>query len=113
MQAERKVTSTHFANQRVLARACVLNETLYRIGMRWKMQVLYEVHHGTPTFGALRRRLPEVSDHVLAKRLRELVGEGLLDKQDLTRTRTRYHVTARGASLLAIMGELCAWEQHA
>lgn len=107
----RKITSTNFGNQRELARACVLNDTLYRIGMRWKMQILYEIHHGAPTFGALKRRLPNVSVHVLAKRLRELVEEALLEKRELGRARTSYATSVRGASLLAIMNDICAWEQ--
>jgi DNA-binding HxlR family transcriptional regulator len=110
MQATRKVSSSNFQNQRVLGSACVLNDTLYRIGMRWKMQVLYTIAHGERTFGALKRSLPNVSDHVLAKRLRELLDEQLIDKLVAGPRRTSYVTTARGAALLSIMADICAWE---
>lgn len=106
----RKVTSTNFGNQRLLGEACVLNDTLYRIGMRWKMQVLYSVSRGHVSFGALKRELPSVSDHVLGRRLRELVEESLLEKSERGERRWAYAVTPRGRELLEIMQRICDWE---
>lgn len=113
----RKITSTNFGNQHRLAQTCILNDTLYRIGMRWKMQVLYAIHGGVQSFGALKKALPGVSDHVLGRRLRELVAEGLIEKCEAgagagvadAQKRT-YTATARGVALLAIMASICAWE---
>lgn len=105
MQTSRKVASTNYVNQQALARSCVLNDTLYRVGMRWKMQVLYCTEQGICSFGALKRELPGISDHVLGKRLHELQAENLLHRCDLG----RYRATPRGRKLLAIMQELCGW----
>lgn len=106
----RKITSTNFGNQHVLGEACVLNDALYRIGMRWKMQVLYSVSRGHASFGALKRELPNVSDHVLGRRLRELASEGLLEKIERGERRWTYTVTPRGRGLLDIMQQICDWE---
>ncbi|AKU93786.1 transcriptional regulator [Labilithrix luteola] len=106
----RKTSSTNFGNQRILARACVLNDALYRIAMRWKMQVLYSVFRGHDSFGALKRELPSVTDHVLGRRLRELTAEGLLDKHPNGERRFVYTVTKRGRGLLDIMQRICDWE---
>ena len=76
----RKPTSTNAENQRALVRVCPLNQALPRLGARWKMQVLHGIAHGITTFGALKRALPGVSDHVLAMRLRELVEEALVER---------------------------------
>jgi DNA-binding HxlR family transcriptional regulator len=110
MPVMRKLTSTNLANQRALAEVCVLNETLYRIGMRWKMQLLYSVQHGCHHFAAMKRALPNVSDHVLGRRLRELLEEGLVAKVSSGPRRHHYTVTPRGAELLAIMQLICRWE---
>lgn len=109
MPAPRKLASTNFTNQRALADTCVVNDVLTRIGARWKMPTLYAIHHGVQTFAALKRALPNVSDHVLATRLRELVAEGLVDKQSLPQRHHAYRVTARGAALLEIVAALCDW----
>lgn len=106
MQTSRKLNSSNYVNQRALARCCVLNDTLYRVGMRWKMQVLYGIEQGICSFGVLKRELPGISDHMLGKRLRELQDEGLLGRD----AHGSYATTARGRKLLAIMQELCDWE---
>lgn len=107
-----KETSTNALNRRALGRACVMNEVLARVSLRWKMQILFTVHAGHSNFAALKRELPEVSDHVLAHRLGELVDEGLAvrDESKAEGTRVRYAVTEKGRALLQICEELCAWE---
>lgn len=77
--------------------------------MRWKIQVLYSIHLGQDSFGALKRQLPAISDHILGKRLRELAREGLVRKDRRDRHPT-YAVTPRGEALLDIMRQICAWE---
>ena len=113
MPAPRKIESANFTNQRALADACVVNDALTRVGARWKMQTLYAVQQGVATFAALKRGLPNVSDHVLATRLRELVAEGLVDKLATSQRHHAYRVTPRGAALLEIIAALCDWERAA
>lgn len=113
MPAQRKLESSNFINQRALASTCVVNDALTRIGARWKMQTLHAIHHGVCTFAALKRTLPNVSDHVLATRLRELAAERLVDKQATSQRHHAYQVTARGVELLTIIAALCDWERGA
>ena len=54
----RKETSSNSQNQRELVRACVLNDALARIGLRWKMQVLFSIHEGAESFSVLTRVSP-------------------------------------------------------
>lgn len=107
-----KETSTNALNRRALGRACVMNDVLARVSLRWKMQILFAIHSGHRNFAALKRHLSEVSDHVLAHRLGELVDEGLAVRDDSKAggARVRYAVTEKGRALLRICEELCAWE---
>lgn len=109
-----KQTSTNAENRRALGRACVMNDVLARVSLRWKMQVLFAIHSGHGNFAALKRELPEVSDHILAHRLRELVAERLVVRIESKAdgTRVRYTVTEGGRSLLSICEQLCAWERR-
>ena len=114
MSATRKETSTNSENRGALGRACLLNDSLARIGARWKMQTLYEMARGAESFGALKQALPRVSDQMLSTRLRELVNEGLATRMaeplGEAPARTTYRPTPRGFALLAIMERLCEWE---
>ena len=113
---ERKTASTNSRNQLVLQRFCILNDTLARISLRWRMQILHALREGPATFSALKTALPEVTDQVLAKRLRELAAERLIAPSRTVRGAVSeratgpYAPTARGIALLKIMSDLCAWE---
>ena len=107
--APRKLGSANFLNQQRLAQSCVANEVIGRISLRWKMSVLFSIDSGARTFAALKRTHPNLSDHILAARLRELRREGLIDKDERARRHPVYTATERGESLLKIMAALCAW----
>jgi DNA-binding HxlR family transcriptional regulator len=72
------------------------------------MSVLYSIGRGVSVFAELKRIHPNLSDQVLAARLRELLREGLIIKYEQPDQR-RYEVTARGESLLQIIRALCDW----
>ena len=105
----RKVGSANFLNQRRLAQSCVANDVIARIALRWKMSVLFAIEGGAGTFAALKRTNPNLSDHVLASRLRELRREGLIVKDERTDRHPVYAATPRGQSLLKIVAALCVW----
>lgn len=108
----RKLGSANFLNEQRLAQSCVANEVLARISLRWKMSVLFSIDSGARTFAALKRTHPNLSDQILAARLRELRREGLIDKNERARRHPVYMATDRGASLLKIMAALCAWGER-
>jgi DNA-binding HxlR family transcriptional regulator len=109
----RKLGSANYLNQQRLAQSCVANEVIARISLRWKMSVLFAIDNGARTFAELKRTHPTLSDHILASRLRELRREGLIAKDERSDRHPVYGTTARGASLLEIVGALCAWGEEA
>ena len=109
----RKMTSTNSRNRIVLGESCVLNDALGRLALRWKMPVLHSISTGATTYGELRQVLPAVSHQMLAKRLRELVDEGLAVKTEGRRGEgPRYAATPAAEAVLAIMEDICAWEKR-
>ena len=100
----RKETSTNTQNRRALVETCIAHEALSRLALRWKVPVLHAVAHGATTYGALRKALPQITDQMLATRLRDLVAERLLSKDD-----TSYRTTTSGDEALAIVQQICAW----
>lgn len=108
----RKLGSANFLNQQRLAQSCVANEVIARISLRWKMSVLFAIDNGDRTFAELKRTHPNLSDHILASRLRELRREGLIAKDEQANRHPVYTATDRGSSLLKIIGTLCAWGEQ-
>lgn len=89
-----------------------MDAALAVIGGRWKGSILWRLSvEGPMRPGALRRRIPGVSEGVLLRQLAELVDDGILERLDAGQLplRVTYGLTAYGASLGPVMTELCRW----
>lgn len=107
------MSSTNSRNRLSLREACVLNDALARLALRWKMPVLHAIANGASSYGELRAKLPEITHQMLAARLRELVDEGLAVKSaDNHANAPRYTATGAAREVLAIMEEICRWEKR-
>lgn len=112
MTLARKETSTNYLNQQALVQTCVLNDVLHGISGRWKMQVLYAISQGQNRFSLLKPALPALSDQILGKRLRELESKQLIKRHshaECVPVQISYTVTAKGESLLQLLGAMCEW----
>jgi DNA-binding HxlR family transcriptional regulator len=91
---------------------CPIERALERVGTRSAMILLREVFYGERRFDDLARRTG-LSDAVAAKRLKQLVANGLLAQQPYrdpgARTRYEYVLTDRGRELFALLVALADW----
>jgi len=82
------------------------------LSTRSAMLILREAFYGTTRFDDFAARVG-VTDAVAAARLRELVEEGLLEREPYQepgqRTRHRYKLTAKGAELFPALVALMQW----
>src|SRR3954469_24716823 len=94
------------------AERCTIARTLDVITSRSAFLILREAFYGTTRFDDFAERVG-ISDAVTAARLRELVDEGLLEREDYRepgqRTRQRYRLTDKGADLLPVLVALMQW----
>lgn len=81
------------------------------VGKRWTGVILRAMLHGVSRFAELRQVVPGLSDRMLAERLVELQGEGIVERQVYPETpvRIEYTLTAKGHELDAAIGALSAW----
>ncbi len=91
---------------------CGFELTLDLIGGKWKLLIIYFLaERPVLRFGELRRCLPEVSERMLVKQLRELERDGIIHREayGTVPPRVEYSLTTIGVSLIPIMRALRAW----
>ena len=94
------------------AEACrAFQQTLERVGKRWSGAILLAATRGARRFGEFRRMVPGISDRVLAQRLRELEGLGLIEREVVPTmpVQIRYRPTAEGTHLMVALQPLVQW----
>jgi DNA-binding HxlR family transcriptional regulator len=80
---------------------------------RWTPLILRELLAGACRFGELRRGVPLISRSLLAQRLRELEGAGIVQSQPLPSGRGReYRPTRSAEELRGVIDLLGAWGQR-
>jgi DNA-binding HxlR family transcriptional regulator len=97
------------------AEACPIRDVLDRIGDRWSMLILWTLAEaGTLRFSALKARIEDISQRMLAQTLRRLEQDGLLSRTvyPTNPPRVEYALTPLGKSLLDPVRELVRWARQ-
>ncbi len=91
---------------------CPIDRAMQVVGNRTSMLLLREAFYGATRFDSLVARVG-VTEAVAAQRLKELVAEGILEKQPYRepgqRTRHEYVLTESGHDLLPALVALAQW----
>jgi DNA-binding HxlR family transcriptional regulator len=94
------------------AKGCTIAKALEVLPTRSAFLILREAFYGTTRFDDFAQRVG-ISEPVTAARLRELVDQGLLEREDYRepgqRTRQRYRLTEKGAGLFPVLVALMQW----
>jgi DNA-binding HxlR family transcriptional regulator len=89
---------------------CPLTAALTAIGGKWKLIIVYYLAEEPRHFAGLRR-LMDVSQKVLAEQLRELMAEGLVERERTgdVPAPVVYSLTAYAQSVLPLLEAVRAW----
>lgn len=93
--------------------ACPLREVLARVGDKWSVLVVYNLHGGRRRFSELKRAIDGISQRMLTLTLRNLERDGLVTRE-VTPTippRVDYELTRAGRSLLEPLTALATWAE--
>jgi DNA-binding HxlR family transcriptional regulator len=84
------------------------------IGGRWTGAVIQLLLRGPTRYGALRDAVPDISDRMLSERLRELEGEGIVERLVYPETpvRVEYKLTPKGEALEPTLKALGKWAER-
>lgn len=83
------------------------------LGKKWSGLVLYTLLEDPMRFTDIRRNIPELSDRVLAERLKELERLQLVKRNVYTRipVKVEYELTRKGKELEKSMREIEIWAE--
>lgn len=112
MEHALRMTGTLDPRESWTADRCTIAKALDVVSARSAFLILREAFYGTTRFDDFAKRVG-ISEPVAATRLRELVEQGLLEREDYReagqRTRQRYRLTEKGADLFPALAALMKW----
>jgi DNA-binding HxlR family transcriptional regulator len=84
------------------------------IGRRWTGAIIFVLFREPARFGELRDAIPEITDRMLAERLRELEGEGIVERVAVpgAPARAAYSLTGRGRALGDAVAAIASWSHE-
>jgi len=91
---------------------CPVETAVNIIGGKWKILIIARLAHiGKQRFGKLNRSIPDVSERVLTRQLRELEKDGLIYRQVFAEVppRVEYSLSKKGETLIPILNLLAEW----
>ena len=113
MSSDKKALS---GNDRRAARpnpvtGCPLTAALAAIGGKWKLIIVYWLAESPRHFAALRREMPSISQKVLTEQLRELISDGIVERQPkgAVPAPVEYSLTDYGRSVLPLAESVRLW----
>jgi DNA-binding HxlR family transcriptional regulator len=90
---------------------CPLTAALAAIGGKWKLIIVYWLAESPKHFAALRKVMPGISQKVLTQQLRELVSDGIVQRQPkgAIPAPVEYSLTDYGRSVLPLVEDVRLW----
>jgi DNA-binding HxlR family transcriptional regulator len=83
------------------------------LGGKWKLEIMFVLRNGAMRFGALRRSLDGITQHMLTMQLRELEQDGLVSRTAYAEKplRVEYELTDAAYGLSPAFMELLKWSE--
>jgi DNA-binding HxlR family transcriptional regulator len=90
---------------------CPLTAALAAIGGKWKLIIVYWLAESPKHFAALRRLMPGISQKVLTQQLRELISDGIAQREPkgAVPAPVEYSLTDYGRSVLPLLEDVRLW----
>ena len=90
---------------------CPVEATLSILSGKWKLLIIRELLSGPKRFSQLQRAIPEITQKMLTKHLRELERDGLIHRKVYPQIppKVEYYLTEVGESLREVLEVLHRW----
>ena len=112
MSASKKALSgNHERTRPNPVEGCPLTAAFAAIGGKWKLIIIYWLAESPKHFAALRKAMPGISQKVLTQQLRELMSDGLVnrDAKGAVPAPVVYSLSDYGRSVLPLVEDVRKW----
>jgi DNA-binding HxlR family transcriptional regulator len=112
MSASKKALSGNHEHARPNpVEGCPLTAAFAAIGGKWKLIIIYWLAESPKHFAALRKAMPGISQKVLTQQLRELMSDGLVnrDAKGAVPAPVVYSLSDYGRSVLPLVEDVRKW----
>lgn len=109
--SEIKVSSTNYENKRTLGADCAEIYAVNLIGGQWVLAICCHLAKGKLRFGELKRKIPNITEHMLTLQLRKMEKNKLVRRTVYAEVppRVEYELTKSGQQLEPILKQLEEW----
>lgn len=107
----KKENSTNSINQKIINATCGTAVTLALISGRWKLNILWQLLEGKLRYGDIKKRIPNISERMLAMQLKEMEADGLVTRTVYPEVppRVDYELTDLGLSMEPMLRSIDEW----
>ena len=90
---------------------CPIDAMLSVIDGRWKGTILWRLSEGPMRTSELLRSIPGITERMLIRHLKELVGDGILvrEREKGVHPRVVYSISEYGLTMLPVLEHICTW----
>ncbi|HMF76920.1 MAG TPA: helix-turn-helix domain-containing protein [Bryobacteraceae bacterium] len=90
---------------------CPIDAMLSVIDGRWKGTILWRLSEGPMRTSELRRSIPEITERMLIRHLRELTDDGIVIRRQERAVPpcVRYSISNYGLTLVPVLEVICGW----
>lgn len=90
---------------------CPLTAAFAAIGGKWKLIIIYWLAESPKHFAALRKAIPGISQKVLTQQLRELMNDGIVNRQPkgAVPAPVEYSLSEYGQQVLPLVEDVRLW----
>lgn len=94
--------------------SCPAAAALELLGRKWTGYILWALLDGPRRYTEILRAVPDITDRVLATRLKELERAGVVSRRQYAEVpaRVEYTLTPRGRDLAPILEEMTRWSRR-
>jgi DNA-binding HxlR family transcriptional regulator len=106
-----KETSTQNENKKVLSTECMEVYAANIVGGQWTLAICCHLLNGKMRFGELRKRIPYITERMLALQLKKMEKNKLVQRTVFAEVplRVEYELTESGKALRPVLKQLETW----
>ncbi|MFY0689255.1 MAG: helix-turn-helix transcriptional regulator [Cyclobacteriaceae bacterium] len=88
-----------------------ITDTLYVVGGKWKLPIVFSLNFGEMRFSELEKEIPNITARMLSKELKELEQNHIVDRvvHQTMPIRVTYKLTDHGESLKPVFESMKEW----